>query len=125
MTFSAESIVLIATAIAAVVTALISVVKQRSERRKISADTVSVISSSAIALLAPMEKQVTSLEKKLAAATTRADELELKYRGALARIDELESKHRSAQSRADELESQLEKLLIRLRNYEHDYEGEG
>lgn len=121
----AESIVLYITTAAGLIGTIIGLAKFRSDKRKMEAeadkvgvDAVAVISNSAIALLGPMEKQVTGLEARLAMVTKRADELENKYETASAELDYTRKSLEQTLARCDELETLTKNLLAELRRYQ-------
>jgi chromosome segregation ATPase len=139
-----EQILLIGGMVVSGVGAAIALAKVRSERRKmtseakkIDVDTIAVISSSAIALLAPMETKVKNLSAELAATTdqlakvtARAQESSAALAATTAELvstkEELvETKTQldAAVGRIADLEATVTDLVNRLRHYETDRDG--
>lgn len=124
---SIEQVIIIVTTAIAVITAGVSLAKVRSERRKISAeakkldvDTVAVISSSALALLAPMEKEMTNLRKRASDAEAAVEAVTRRARQAEAKLTTNELQLADALRRIEELETTVGELTARLARYEDE-----
>lgn len=125
MNYNIETVIPLITTLLGAIGTIYGFSRFKAERKKIDAeaekidvDAVAVISSSAIALLGPMEKQVTNLEARLVAVTKRADQLENKYETASAELDYTRKSLEQTLARCDELETLTKKLLAELRRYQ-------
>jgi chromosome segregation ATPase len=123
-----ETAILIFTTLIGAIGTVYGLAKAKAEKRKITAeaekvdvDAVAVISNSAIALLGPMEKQVSNLETRLQATTQRANELENKYETVSAELDYTRKSLQETLSRCEELETLTKNLLSELRRYQERY----
>lgn len=129
MTVDLASMILVITTLGGLATSAVLLYKAKSDKRKIvsethkiSADAAAVISSSAIALMAPMEAQINDLESRLKSATRRAEMLDKKLADTTRRLEVTTSDLReatkqlnAAHDRIDELESQLEIRIAQVK----------
>jgi peptidoglycan hydrolase CwlO-like protein len=119
-----QTIVLLLGTFTGVATSAVLIFKARAERKKltnesgkISADAAQVISNSAVALLAPMQEQITHLEARLSAANKQILDLDRQLQTTTQDLRDTNRQLNIAMDRVEELEGIVERT--RQRNKEN------